>query len=762
FSSLNAGVYNTTKEGRSKRNVEVEEGTSYIYWQEAWGYSAENRSELPTEYALDVSVADLNLDEFLDIIFLQGGIPGSVRIFYGGPGGIDTDYTDIKVLAPAWETITRKLLVADLNGNGRPDIFVPSVGDTSEIFWNTPDGFNEGNRTLISAKDAMAAAAEDLNGNGYNDLVIVNKQGPSFLYWGGISGYKENNRDELPTNIATGVAIADLNNNGFFDIAFSNSQKGNTHDTPSFIYWGSEEGYNKADREELWGFGPVDIAHGDFDKNGLNDIFLMNRQSGIGSPQYGNKFYSTIDLFVYWGNERARYSPASMSTLPGATAQSSALATDISGNGYADLVYLTNNGNVVNVFYGSPEGYSPEKSDKYDIFIDGRTPLAADLDKNGYLDIIVESRNKNEFAVLLGKQGGFEEAHINHIDLPETRLRTEALGDIDGDGNLDLLFGGHGFIKILYGTGKGDFEIKKMQSIETGMYTTRISLADFNEDGELDIFGHHHTPSNRGGEYSTFSAIYWNNNGSFSGNDKLEIPSHGSHSGSVADVDKDGNCDILIANYNSQYNRNLETFIYWGDTGGNFDAGRVTRLQGYSSVANLVLDLDGSGINDVVVYNHSQSNQYAGLNPLGGMHATQSYIYWGTDKGWNVKKQDNIPTFGVHGKLAEPGDIMKRRPFEEYTSAPVRIERALGSFNLKVESKHNFRHNITVFIKSAPSIADLEKATWKKIVLKERSDDYFIFEGLLDKKDAFIQYKLRLDTGGTGNGPVVKLVEMYK
>lgn len=764
FASAQISAYRVPKEKEAKRVVEPEEGTSYIYWQQAWGFSAEKRSELPTEYALDVSVADLNTDSYPDIVFLQGGSPGSIRIFYGRKGGVDAGkYTDIKALAPVWGTITRKLLVADLNGDGRPDLFVPSLGDTSEIFWNDAGGFSADKRTLIPARDAMAGAAEDLDGNGYNELVIVNNNGPSYVYWGGVDGFSEGNRTQLPTNNATGVAIADLDHNGFGDIVFSNSQKGESYDTPSFIYWGEKDGYHPADRDEIWGFGAADVATGDFNQDGFNDLFLSNRESGTRSPQYGPDTYNPVDLFVLWGNERSRYSEAAMTKLPGAAAQSSALATDLDGNGHADLVYLTRQGTAVNVFYGDQEGYSPDKCRRYEISIKGRTPLTADLNKDGYLDIVVESSEKDEIAVLLGNQDGFEKVRIERLGSPQTRFRTAATADMDGDGNPDLLLGGHGFIKIAYGDGKGSFDIQRMKTIETGMYTTKISVADFNGDGLPDLFGHHHTPSGRGGEYSVYSAIYWNDHGSFSGGNRLELPTHGAHSGSVADVDNDGNPDILIANYNSQNSRNLETFIYWGGKGGSFSKDSVTRLPGYSPVANLVLDLNGDGINDVVVYNHSQSNQYAGLTPLGGMHGTSSSIYWGTKEGWLPEKRDKIPTVGPHGRLvAEPGDLMRRRPFEEYTSAPVPVKDARGPYKLKVGSRHNFRQAIGVFMKSADSSSGLEKADWKEIALVERSGDFFLYTGSFSGDDRFIQYKLRLETGGTGTGPVVTSVEMFK
>jgi hypothetical protein len=735
--------------------------TSYIYWQEAYGFSEKNRSEFPTKYALDANVNDFNGDGYLDIVFLQGGNPGSIRFFNGGKAGIDpkTHY-DIKALAPIYGSITRKLCVADFNNDGLPDIFVPSQGDSSEIFWNNKNGFDQKNTTRISSHNALAAAAEDLNKDGSKDLVIVNNLGKSYIYWGSSNGLKIENPTELPTNSATGIAIEDLNNDGFFDIVFSNSLNGDSFDTPSYIYWGSKDGYHPADRDELMGFGAVDVAVNDFNKDGLKDIFLMNRQSGKNAPQFGAESYNSTDLFVYWGNTSSKYSVASMSTLPGVTPQASAIATDIDGNGYADLVYTTNSGRILNIFFGDSIGFNKEINKKFDIPFEGRSVLTADLNKDGFLDIIVGSKISNDFAVFTGKQGGFEDMKIFGFGAPQY---SAAIGDIDGDGNLDLVLGGHGFIKILYGKVGELFDKNRTHAINTEMFTTNISLADFNKDGKLDIFGHHFSKADLLWENNMFSAIYWNRNGTFTSSVKLELPSHGAHCGSVADINKDGNLDILIANYNSQYKRNLETFVYWGDPTGNYSAARMTVLPGFSPVANCVLDLNGDGFNDIVAFNHSESDQYAGLNPLGGIHGTDSYIYWGSEKGWSIENRDHFPTVGPHSRLnAEPGNIMQRQSYEEYISVPIKVKVGKDKYNLIVESTHNFRQSITLYIKEASNLADLEKVSWQEISLKERSTDFFLFKGIIKRGEKFIQYKLKLETGGTGTGPVVTTVEMFE
>ncbi|MEI7420886.1 MAG: VCBS repeat-containing protein [Prolixibacteraceae bacterium] len=742
------------KDYESKREL-----TSYIYWQQDYGFTEKNRSELPTRYALDANVNDFNGDGYPDIVFLQGGSPGSIRIFYGSSEGINAGkYDDYSALAPTFGSIPRKICVADLNGDNLPDIFVPSQGKSSEIFWNSKNGFDQKNITRIPTSNAIAAASKDLNNDGLMDLVIVNNLGKSFIYWGSMSSLQTGNRTELPTNGGTGVAIDDLNNDGFLDIVFSNSLKGDSFDTPSYIYWGSKDGYHPADREELMGYGAVDVAINDFNKDGLKDIFLMNRQSGKNAPQFSAETYNSTDLFVYWGNARSKYSAASMSTLPGVTGQASAVATDIDGNGYADLIYTTNTGRILNIFYGDSIGFRKENSKRFNIPFEGRSVLTADLNKDGFLDVIVGSRTSNDFVVFIGKRDGFEEMKKFGFGAPQF---SAAIGDIDGDGNLDLVLGGHGFIKILYGDSKELFEKNKTQTIKTGMFTTNISLADFNQDGKLDIFGHHFSKADLLWENNLFSAIYWNRNGTFSSADKLELPSHGAHCGSVADINKDGNLDILIANYNSQYKRNLETFIYWGDSAGHYSQSRITSLPGYSPVANLVLDLNGDGFNDIVAFNHSESDQYAGLNPLGGIHATDSYIYWGSEKGWSIENRDPFPTVGPHSRLnAEPGDIMQRQPYEEYISAPIKIKAEKGKYNLKVENFHNFRQSITVYVKESPNLDDLYKMSWQEITISEQAKEYFMYDLKTNGGELYFQYKLRLNTGDTGNGPIVKSVEL--
>ncbi len=745
-----------------------EEGTSYIYWQNDYGLSEKNRSEIATEYALDVKIGDLNNDSYPDLVFLQSGSRkgggGSIRIYYGNAKGEYKVYKDIKALAPSYEPVSRKLLVADLNNDNRLDIFVPSEGGSSEIFWQDASGFSQSNVTLIEGNNVLGAEALDFNKDGFIDLAIANGNGNSVVYWGSKSGFSPSNNTILPTKSATGVAAADFNSDGYPDLVFSNRMEPLSFDIASYIYWGSADGFHAADRQDISSFGAVDVTVADLDADGNTDILLMNRQSGVPNNQVSATQSKSGDLFVYWGNPRYKFSEAAISFLPGVTAQADPISSDFNADGFADLAYPSGNGKTLNVFYGSKDGYDSKNGVKIEVPFVVRTVLAADLQRDGYLDIIIGSKLTNEFAVINGREGGFKPMELYDFGIPEY---SATIGDIDGDGHLDLVFGSIGDIKILYSDAQGRFNKDKTTSLPVGKYTTKISLADFNNDGTLDIFCHHFSEALKLWENNINSNIYWNRNGKFSVSDQTGIPTHGAHSGTVADVNKDGYPDIVVANYNSQITRKLDTYIYWGDAKGNYAKERRTELPSHSASANQVLDLNGDGYNDVIVFNHSESNQYSGLQPMGGIHGTGSYIYWGSEKGWGIHDYTLIPSYGPHTRLnAEPGNIMRRSDFEEFTSGSISIkaDKSINTIQLEVEGSFNFRQNIEVEIKTANTKAMLNEAKWATLQQVKRDDTQFSFTGTLNANAGakFVQYRLRLFTGNSGTGPVIKAVTLKK
>lgn len=65
-------------------------------------------------------------------------------------------------------------------------------------------------------------------------------------------------------------------------------------------------------------------------------------------------------------------------------------------------------------------------------------------------------------------------------------------------------------------------------------------------------------------------------------------------------------------------------------------------------------------------------------------------------------------------------------------------------------------------MKESLNPTDLDNVNWQEISIGEQTKEYFMYEHKLKGGEIYFQYKLRLNTGGTGTGPIVKSVEFLK
>ncbi len=184
-------------------------------------------------------------------------------------------------------------------------------------------------------------------------------------------------------------------------------------------------------------------------------------------------------------------------------------------------------------------------------------------------------------------------------DLTGLEWGSAAFGDVDGDGDLDLVLSGRNdagqsSATLYLNNGSGGFTAADA-GFEGVTYMTSTALADLNGDGALDvvIIG-----EDRGIAGSGTATAYFNNGSGGFSNAGADLT--GVYSGSLAtgDPDGDGDTDLLIGGEDLDYQ--ASTTLYVNDGGGSFSRGS-TDFAGVFGSSSHFADVDGDGDLDLTV-----------------------------------------------------------------------------------------------------------------------------------------------------------------
>jgi hypothetical protein len=477
--------------------------------------------------------------------------------------------------------------VGDINGNGRQDLLFAARDrqegkECSWIYWGTSDGFSEDRRESLPSVRACDASTGDLNGNGCADVLITqNRDLESFttesvIYRGIPDGFLPE-PVRVESHDARRGFIARTGVDGHPQVILtSNFARSASDELPNYLYFGSESGYSPEDRQEIAGWGSYTVLYADLDDNGLADLVSANGAEFSDAKDPGSFIFYNCNSGI--GSAPSQVLPTRAATI--------AQCADLDRNGYLDLIFCGFRAAEVIIFHGGPDGFDPDRKTVIPLELDGEpygflfSLCLVDLTGNGWLDLVLGGGNAERVLILWGGPEGFslDRSRALAAFIP----RTITAADLNGNGYPDLIIGARkpqldgphdAFLNIYWNGPEGLREDRK--TVFPVKSTNGLAVADFNNDGCLDIFTGSYTD---GRERDLESYIYWNRPGrGFSLLDRQCLQTHAVGGCLAADLNENGHVDLVVTNHKVLGNHKGYSEVWWNGPGG-FNVERTTEL----------------------------------------------------------------------------------------------------------------------------------------------------------------------------------------
>ena len=527
-----------------------------------------------------VTGADFNGDGKLDVAvvnFLQNDI---AVLFGKGDGTFQNPVHFPLSAAPGW------LVSADFNGDGKPDLATGNGDGTVSILLNDGKG-GFGSPATYDAKGAATLVVGDFNGDGKLDIAAASGGATFSVLLGNGNGTFQN--AVIYTPIAQpfpAIAAGDFNNDGKPDLVVTSPSVGLP--VAVTVVLGSGDGTFQAAPGYTTGNSPQSVAIGDFNGDSIPDLAVGN--------------FGDNNVAILLGSGGGAFQPA-VTYGVGGSPQSVAVR-DLNGDGKLDLAVANLGSSIVSVLLGNGDGTFQPANNLSGIF-GGSSVAVGDFNKDGNPDLAVVTIIG--VAVYLGKGDGTFGAPVSYGTENGTRTGPGilAVGDVNGDGNADLVIANDSsnFISVLLGNGDGTF--KANVDYPSGGLAKSVALGDLNGDGALDmVIANFGPPTGAGG---TVSVSLANGDGTFKAPVSYPVGKNAQFA-AVNDVNGDGKPDVIAVNFLPW---TVQVLLGAGD--GTLQSPFAFGVQNGPYFA-AVGDLDGDGMPDLVVPNFASSDVSVLLN----------------------------------------------------------------------------------------------------------------------------------------------------
>jgi len=333
-----------------------------------------------------VAVGDVNGDGRPDLVTANSSNigTGTAGVLLGLAGGGFAAMTNY----PTGSTgIPQSVAVADVNGDGRPDLVAANGNSTVGVLLGRASGGFAAATTYPTVSTTFFVAVADVNGDGRPDLVAVNSGSNTIQVLLGQAGggFANGGTYLVGGGSPAGVAVADVNGDGRADLVTANN-----NNTAGVLLGQAGGGFAAAVTYPTGGTGISGVAVADVNGDGRPDLVTAN-YSSVGTGTAG------VLLRLAGGGFAA---VTTYSTGTGSRPTGVAVA-DVNGDGRLDIV-TANYPNTAGVLLGQTGGgFAAVTTYSTGISSSPLGVAVADVNGDGRPDIVTANSDQNAVGVLL-------------------------------------------------------------------------------------------------------------------------------------------------------------------------------------------------------------------------------------------------------------------------------------------------------------------------------------------------------------------------
>lgn len=567
--------------------------------------------------AASVYAADLDNDGDVDV--LSASRLDDTLAWYVNDGGSPPTFQRevISTSARGAESV----YAADVDNDGDVDVLSASWIDAT-IAWYINDGESPPNfekkNISTSARGARSVYAVDINNDGNVDVLSASALDNTIAWYDSNGKHPPTFAPRVVTTLASGarsVYAADFDNDGAIDVVSTSDDtlawyQSDGRFPPNFFPKFKQKTINSTivDADSVYA---VDL-------DGDDDLDLLVASHADNAVVWYENDCRPIELTPAYGPTEfvvLTPRPSQHAVLPSTppisrrcaneisftehiltTSASGAWgvhAADLDGDGDVDVLSASSQDNTV-AWYENDGGFPPsfKKIDITNLANHARGVYPADLDGDTDLDVLSASKEDNTIA-WYENDGGFPPTFDRKVIDTEARGATSVYAvDLDKDGDIDVLSASEFDDTIAWYVNDGGLppllERRVITSFAKGAHS--VYAADLDNDGDIDVLS--------ASSIDNTIAWYVNDGRSAPSFEKRIISevANGARSVYAADLDHDGDIDVLSANFQD------DTIAWYDNDGGSpptFMRRIITAVaDGASSV--YAADLDNDGFIDVI------------------------------------------------------------------------------------------------------------------------------------------------------------------